>query len=177
MYSLYESFLEDKEKDNKLTPVNKVQNTTQQPQTTTLYGSIANNNESNSSGSTNGWQQGANSLAQNGLGALSKWGASNGSGAGGAGWAMGADMGKNLYNSLSGKTDKDYSDTEESIIYPLEGAAKGYSYGGPWGALGGAVYGLGYSLKDDLGLKDSNFFTKMLFPIDMGGDYNDWFKI
>ena len=39
---------------------------------------------------------------------------------------------------------------------------------GPWGALGGALYGLGYSFKDDLGLKDSNFLTQMLFPIGMG---------
>ena len=39
---------------------------------------------------------------------------------------------------------------------------------GPWGTLDGALYGLGYSFKDDLGLKDSNFLTQMLFPIGMG---------
>lgn len=44
----------------------------------------------------------------------------------------------------------------------------GSSGGNPWAALGGALYGLGYSFKDDLGLKDSNFFTQMLFPLGMG---------
>lgn len=76
-------------------------------------------------------------------------------------------LGKGLYNSLSNKNDKDYSDLEQSIIYPLQGAANGSRFG-PWGALGGALYGLGYSFKDDVGLKDSNFFTQMLFPLDMG---------
>ena len=81
-----------------------------------------------------------------------------------------ASAAKNGYNSISGHGDKDYSDLEESIIYPLQGAAMGASYSGgnPWAALGGALYGLGYSFKDDLGLKDSNFLTQMLFPIGMG---------
>jgi hypothetical protein len=39
---------------------------------------------------------------------------------------------------------------------------------GPWGALGGALYGLGYSFKDDLGMKDSNFLTQITHPIGMG---------
>ena len=82
-------------------------------------------------------------------------------------WAMIGGLAKGGYNSISGKDDKDYSDTEESVIYPLQGASVGASFG-PWGALGGALYGLGYSFKDDLGLKDSNFLTQMLFPIDMG---------
>lgn len=85
-------------------------------------------------------------------------------------WAMIGGLAKGGYNSISGKDDKDYSDTEEAIIYPLQGASMGASYSGgnPWGALGGALYGLAYSFKDDLGLKDSNFLTQMLFPIGMG---------
>lgn len=95
------------------------------------------------------------------------------SSSGGTPWALIGTLGKSAYNGISGHDDKDYSDTEESIIYPLQGASMGAQWG-PWGALGGALYGLGYSLKDDIGLKDSNFMTKALFPIDMGGDYADW---
>ena len=98
-------------------------------------------------------------------GFLSKF--KGGSSGGGVPWAMIGGLAKGGYNSISGKDDKDYSDTEESIIYPLQGASLGASFG-PWGALGGALYGLGYSFKDDLGLKDSNFLTQMLFPIGMG---------
>lgn len=86
---------------------------------------------------------------------------------GGVPWALIASAAKNGYNSISGHGDKDYSDLEETIIYPLQGTAMGSSFG-PWGALGGALYGLGYSFKDDIGLKDSNFFTQMLFPFGMG---------
>lgn len=93
-----------------------------------------------------------------------------GSSGGGVPWAAIASLAKGSYNSISGKDDKDYSDTEEAIIYPLQGAAMGASYSGgnPWAAAGGALYGLGYSFKDDLGMKDSNFLTQMLFPIGMG---------
>ena len=98
-------------------------------------------------------------------GFLSKF--KGGSSGGGVPWAMIGGLAKGGYNSISGKDDKDYSDTEESIIYPLQGASMGAQFG-PWGALGGALYGLGYSFKDDLGLKDSNFLTQMLFPIGMG---------
>lgn len=90
-----------------------------------------------------------------------------GSSGGGVPWAMIGGLAKGGYNSISGKDDKDYSDTEESVIYPLQGASMGAQFG-PWGALGGALYGLGYSFKDDLGLKDSNFLTQLLFPIGMG---------
>jgi hypothetical protein len=85
-------------------------------------------------------------------------------------WAMIANVAKQGYNGISGHDDKEYSDVEESIIYPLQGAAMGASYSGgnPWAAAGGALYGLGYSFKDDLGMKDSNFLTQMLFPIGMG---------
>lgn len=98
-------------------------------------------------------------------GFLSKF--KGGSSGGGVPWAMIGGLAKGGYNSISGKDDKDYSDTEESIIYPLQGASMGAQFG-PWGALGGALYGLGYSFKDDLGLKDSNFLTQLLFPIGMG---------
>ena len=98
-------------------------------------------------------------------GFLSKF--KGGSSGGGVPWAMIGSLAKSGYNSISGKDDKDYSDTEESIIYPLQGASMGAQFG-PWGAAAGALYGLGYSFKDDLGLKDSNFLTQMLFPIGMG---------
>ena len=95
-------------------------------------------------------------------------GASGASGSGGGTpWALIGALAKSGYNAATDQTDKDYSDTEESIIYPLQGASMGAQWG-PWGAAGGALYGLGYSFKDDLGLKNSNFLTQMLFPIDMG---------
>lgn len=97
-------------------------------------------------------------------------GSSGGSGASNVPWAAIANMAKGGYNAISGKDDKDYSDVEEAIIYPLQGAAMGASYsnGNPWAAAGGALYGLGYAFKDDLGMKDSNFLTQMVFPIGMG---------
>lgn len=104
-----------------------------------------------------------NGSSSNGF--LSKF--KGGSSGGSVPWAMIGGLAKGGYNSISGKDDKDYSDAEESVIYPLQGASMGASFG-PWGALGGALYGLGYSFKDDLGLKDSNFLTQMLFPIGMG---------
>ena len=82
-------------------------------------------------------------------------------------WGAIGAVAKQGYNTISGKDDKDYSDLEESIVYPLQGASIGASFG-PWGALGGALYGLAYSFKDDLGMKDSNFLTKMVFPIGLG---------
>ena len=45
-----------------------------------------------------------------------------GSSGGGVPWAMIGGLAKGGYNSISGKDDKDYSDVEESIIYPLQGA-------------------------------------------------------
>lgn len=98
-------------------------------------------------------------------------GSSSGSGGGSnVPWAAIAMAAKSGYNKLSNKTDKDYSDTEEAIIYPLQGAAMGNSFsnGNPWATAGGALYGLGYSFKDDMGMKDSNFLTQMIFPIDLG---------
>lgn len=96
------------------------------------------------------------------------FGGSGGSGGGSnVPWAMIAKVAKEGYNGISGHDDEEYSDVEESVIYPLQGAAMGSMFG-PWGAAGGALYGLGYSFKDDLGLKDSNFLTQVLFPIGMG---------
>lgn len=107
----------------------------------------------------------------NSTGATSAAGGATKGGFGGFGggfpWAAIGGLAKGAYNEFSGKDDKDYSDTEESIIYPLQGASMGSMFG-PWGAAGGALYGLGYSFKDDLGMKDSNFLTKLVFPIGMG---------
>lgn len=95
-------------------------------------------------------------------------GSSGASGSGGGTpWALIGALAKSGYNTATDQTDKDYSDTEESIIYPLQGASMGAQFG-PWGALGGALYGLGYSFKDDLGMKNSNFLTQITHPIDMG---------
>lgn len=94
-------------------------------------------------------------------------GTSAGSAASNVPWAAIAGLAKKGYNSISGHDDKEYSDLEEGVVYPLQGAATGSMFG-PWGAAAGALYGLGYSFKDDLGLKDSNFLTQMLFPIGMG---------
>ena len=86
-------------------------------------------------------------------------------------WGAIGAVGKQGYNLISGKDDKDYSDLEESIIYPIQGASIGASFG-PWGALGGALYGLGYSFKDDtnklLGIKEGSFWDKLRHPIGMG---------
>lgn len=82
-------------------------------------------------------------------------------------WALIGKVAKTGYNKISGHDDKEYSDVEESVIYPLQGASIGSMFG-PWGALGGALYGLGYSFKDDLGMKDSNFLTQITYPIGMG---------
>ena len=102
-------------------------------------------------------------------GFLSKF--KGGSSGGGVPWAMIGSLAKGGYNSISGKDDKDYSDVEESVIYPLQGAAMGSSFG-PWGALAGALYGLSYGLKDDtnkwVGIKEGSFWDKLRHPIGMG---------
>lgn len=95
---------------------------------------------------------------------------SGGGGFGGTPLGVIGGIGKQGYNLFSGKGDGDYSDVEQSTIYPLQGASMGAQFG-PWGALGGALYGLGYSFKDDLGLKDNNFLTDIIFPIGMGDEH------
>lgn len=96
-----------------------------------------------------------------------KGSASKSGSGGGTPWGAIGSVAKSGYNAITGHNDKNYSDLEESVIYPLQGASIGSQFG-PWGALGGALYGLGYSFKDDLGMKDSNFLTQLLFPIGMG---------
>jgi hypothetical protein len=120
---------------------------------------------SNAGAGTLGSSSAASSAAS---GATKSGGLFGGSGGGSSvPWAAIAKIAKEGYNGISGHDDKEYSDTEESIIYPLQGAAMGSMFG-PWGALGGALYGLGYSFKDDLGMKDSNFITQITHPIGMG---------
>lgn len=114
---------------------------------------------------------GSSSASSAASGATKTGGLFGGSGGAGGGgnvpWAAIAKVAKEGYNGISGHDDEEYSDVEESVIYPLQGAAMGSTFG-PWGALGGALYGLGYSFKDDLGMKDSNFITQITHPIGMG---------
>jgi len=86
-------------------------------------------------------------------------------------WGAIAKGAKGLYGLGTGHNDSNYSDLEEGIIYPAQGAAIGTSIMPGWGTLGGALYGLGYAFKDDLGLKDNNWFTTMTFPIGMGDEH------
>ena len=95
---------------------------------------------------------------------------------GGTPWGLIGKTAKSGYNFISDKDDSDYSDLEQSTIYPLQGASAGAQFG-PWGALGGALYGLGYSFKDDIGLKDNNWFTDLVFPIGMGDEHQGLIQI
>lgn len=123
---------------------------------------------SNAGAGTLGSSSTASSAASGATKSGGLFGGSGGSGGGsGVPWAMIAKVAKEGYNGISGHDDEEYSDVEESVIYPLQGAAMGSMFG-PWGALGGALYGLGYSFKDDLGMKDSNFLTQITHPIGMG---------
>lgn len=168
MYSLYQKLLDDKDEKVKNVEINRVENTTQQPQTTTLFGRITNNdqtNTNNQSGSLLGSSnrdKALNGMVSSGSSAIGSF--SNG---GGTPWGAIAGFGKNAYNMITDKNPSEYSDVEQSTIYPIQGAAVGSQFG-PWGTAAGALYGLGYSLRDDLGLKDSNFLTQVLFPIGMG---------
>lgn len=155
----------------------ETQENTNPVKNTTTFGQYGANPDNNSSFGSSSILNGINSFVNSGSSGAGASGGSGGSGAGGSvPWAAIGALAKGGYNSLTNQTDKDYSDTEESIIYPLQGASLGAQFG-PWGAAGGALYGLGYSFKDDMGLKDSNFFTKMLYPIDLGGDYADWLSL
>ena len=98
-------------------------------------------------------------------------GSGGGFGGGGMPWALIGQAAKTGYNGISGHDDGDYSDLEETFIYPMQGASIGGQYGGGWGALGGALYGLGYSLKDDMGLKDNDWFTNIVYPIGLGDEH------
>lgn len=101
-------------------------------------------------------------------------GSGAGASGGGAPWGAIASGVKTGYDTLFDKKDEngydDYSDFEQTMVYPGMGAAYGSSFG-PWGALGGAAYGLGYSFKDDVGLKDNDWLTTLIFPIGMGDEH------
>lgn len=99
-----------------------------------------------------------------------------GSGGSSAPWGAIGSFAKGGYNTLSGHDDSDYSDTEQTMVYPLQGASKGASFG-PWGAAAGALYGLGYSFKDDLGLEDNDVLTDIIFPIGMGDEHEGLIRI
>lgn len=116
------------------------------------------NNDNTHSDRLNQWFN----LGQTGASGVGSW-----MNTGNTPWGAIGSVAKGGYNAITGHNDSNYSDLEESIVYPLQGASKGAMFG-PWGALGGLLYGLGYSFKDDIGLKDSNFLTQMLFPLDMG---------
>jgi hypothetical protein len=125
-----------------------------------------------SSSSTNSGVGSLGSTSTSGSsGFLSKFKGGSSSGGGGVPWALIGSLAKGGYNSISGKDDKDYSDVEESVIYPLQGASIGSSFG-PWGALAGALYGWSYGLKDDtnkwVGIKEGSFWDKLRHPIGMG---------
>lgn len=98
-------------------------------------------------------------------------GAGSGSGSGGGTpWGAIAGVAREGYDTIMDKDGTEYSDLEQSTIYPVQGAAIGSQFG-PWGAAGGALYGLGYSFKDDIGLKDNDWLTTVLFPIGMGDEH------
>ena len=84
---------------------------------------------------------------------------------GGTPWGAIGAFAKQGYNGITGHNDKNYSDVEQEIIYPLQGASMGSALG-PWGALGGALYGLGYGFRDDLGfIKNNKWLDNIIFPI------------
>lgn len=116
------------------------------------------NNDNSHSSRLNDWF----SLGNKAAGGVGSWMST-----GNTPWGAIGSVAKGGYNAITGHDDKGYSDLEESIIYPTQGASKGAVFG-PWGAAAGALYGLGYSFKDDLGMKNGNFLTQMLFPLDMG---------
>lgn len=126
----------------------------------------------------NGGFGGLDNLSFNGLGGSSATSAGGGlkgfGGFGGGGgstpWGAIGSFAKGGYNTISGHDDSDYSDLEQSTIYPMQGASKGAQFG-PWGAAAGALYGLGYSFKDDIGLKDNDWLTDIIFPIGMGDEH------
>ena len=79
-----------------------------------------------------------------------------------AGWGAIGGIGAGLYdNFITGDSE---SDLDESITDTLKGFSIGANFG-PWGMLGGALYGLGHSFKDDLGIDGGNTLGKILFPI------------
>lgn len=118
---------------------------------------------------------GSGSSGSSSKGFFGKLGGSSGgakAGGGGTPWALIGQVAKSGYNATTGHDDEDYSDVEESVIYPLQGAAIGNSIMPGWGALAGALYGWSYGLKDDtnkwVGIKEGSFWDKLRHPIGMG---------
>ena len=165
--ALFKRLLDNTQEDEqkKLIQPNTIQNTANQTQPVTLKGSVATSADNSDSGVSFGSDN--RDKAFQGMVGSGTNGAQSFAQSGKTPWSAIAGAGKNLYNFISDKNPSEYSDTEQSVIYPLQGAAAGSQFG-PWGAVGGALYGLGYSFKDDLGLKDNNFLTQVLFPIGMG---------
>jgi len=89
-----------------------------------------------------------------------------GSSGGGTPWGAIGSFAKTGYNTLTGHDDKNYSDVEQEIVYPLQGASMGAGIAPPWGAIIGALYGLGYGFRDDLGfIRNNKWLDDMVFPI------------
>lgn len=115
-----------------------------------------------SSGNSNtGWLSKLKGLFGKGGGTTTNF--FNGSGGiSNAGWGAIGGIGAGLYdNFITGDSE---SDLDESITDTLKGFSIGANFG-PWGMLGGALYGLGHSFKDDLGIDGGNTLGKILFPI------------
>lgn len=168
-YNFYNGIDEDKEEETPSNTMNSYGNSITSLLTPTLSGGISTNSiadNMDSSSRLNDWKNFGGKVV-NLFGKLKGSTSASGSTGGGTPWGAIGSVAKSGYNAITGHNDKNYSDLEESVIYPLQGASIGSTFG-PWGALGGALYGLGYSFKDDLGMKDSNFLTQMLFPIGMG---------
>ena len=164
----YDFYEEDDENKNNNNSMNSYGNSVTSIFTPMLSGGVSANNIVDNVGNSdrlNNWKDFGGKVVDlfgNLKGSTSKSGSGSGTP-----WGAIASTAKSGYNAITGHNDKNYSDLEEGVIYPLQGAAIGSQFG-PWGALGGALYGLGYGFKDDLGLKDSNFLTQVLFPIGLG---------
>lgn len=112
------------EKNNGLVQVNPVQNNMTQPQNTTLYGHLTSDNTVGGTDTTNNRMNSLQGAISNGVNAVSGF-----KGGSGTPWGAIAGVGKNTYNFITDKTPSEYSDTEQSVIYPLLGAAMGSRFG------------------------------------------------
>lgn len=115
-----------------------------------------------SSGSSNtGWLSKLKGLFGKGGGTTTNFFSGNG-GISNAGWGAIGGIGAGIYdNFITGNSE---SDVDETITDTLKGFSIGANFG-PWGMLGGSLYGLGHSFKDDLGIDGGNTLGKILFPI------------
>lgn len=160
MLSLYDRIQgrkeEEQEKENQFITPNKVQSTAFQPQVTTLYGHIANNNTENEEGKTNKTMSDIGSLANTGIGVYN--GIQGGGGYGGlisgginagATALKGGSWKDDIPQSFFGIDNKNDSDVMQSLKGAGQGAMMG-SFGGPIGMAIGAALGLGASFLDDI---------------------------